>query len=418
MAIKFKSQIQQQLLQKQQRDDVLHERLAFSKKRFKKFDEVIALLYKYEDLSAHYNDARIRTLHYFFEKLNSKNNLQERATFKNILLHINKNSKIINEEVLMTPLFNVLKYKKHWINNLYHWIPNSKKGKEQLHELLTFLFCKYAVPNFMYKCFNEEKNVHHIDWFIHLGNGKSVKELKNLNTPFTQKMGHYFLQAPNKPTITEVVRWAQVKGLNGNDELANRISSSWLGHNLTQHEEFWLRLIQIIIESAMFPLDKITEVLDFVREQKRIHQHYSLHGRTGRSILRQSDDWHQRFMGGKLEMSWNPSGINAFKYSKQHEKLSIEEITASKILIEEGKHMKHCVGSYATYCAKGKTAIFSMRKYIDGVLLETLATIEVNLSLKRIVQAKAKMNKPISTEAHKYMSIWAAHEQLLINEYL
>jgi hypothetical protein len=96
----------------------------------------------------------------------------------------------------------------------------------------------------------------------------------------------------------------------------------------------------------------------------------------------------------------------------------LEELTESRRLTEEGKLMKHCVGSYAYYCAKGKSAIFSLRKYSGGILLDIMATIEVNLALQRVVQAKAKMNKPISEEAKKYMESWAMHEGLVLNPYL
>ena len=56
--------------------------------------------------------------------------------------------------------------------------------------------------------------------------------------------------------------------------------------------------------------------------------------------------------------------------------------------------------------------IFSLRKYSGGVLNDIMATIEVSVFLKRIVQAKGKMNKPISEEAKKYMESWAAKNTL------
>ena len=65
--------------------------------------------------------------------------------------------------------------------------------------------------------------------------------------------------------------------------------------------------------------------------------------------------------------------------------------------------MKHCVASYTHYCAEGKTAIYSLRKYSSGLLTDILAMVEINIFLKRIMQTKATMNKPISNEAKKYI---------------
>src|SRR6185503_18900522 len=100
------------------------------------------------------------------------------------------------------------------------------------------------------------------------------------------------------------------------------------------------------------------------------------------------------------------------------EAVMMEELTGSKLLVEEGRRMKHCVATYSYQCEAGQTAIFSLRKYSFGLLIDTMATIEVCLSLRRIVQAKAKLNKKISDEARMYLDEWASKNQLSVNPYL
>jgi hypothetical protein len=51
-------------------------------------------------------------------------------------------------------------------------------------------------------------------------------------------------------------------------------------------------------------------------------------------------------------------------------------------------------------------------------LKDILATIEINIFLKRIVQAKAKTNRRISKEAENIMTQWAMKNALSISEYL
>lgn len=53
-----------------------------------------------------------------------------------------------------------------------------------------------------------------------------------------------------------------------------------------------------------------------------------------------------------------------------------------------------------------------------GLQVETLATIEVNLALQRVVQAKAKMNRKISEEAKKHLDEWAKKNELSVSMYL
>ncbi len=98
--------------------------------------------------------------------------------------------------------------------------------------------------------------------------------------------------------------------------------------------------------------------------------------------------------------------------------IKVEELTEHKHLVNESRTMKHCVQTYSYYCSRGLSTIFSMRSYIEGVLLETMATIEVNLQSGTIVQAKGKMNRPISAPAKKLMETWAAKERLEISKYL
>jgi hypothetical protein len=115
---------------------------------------------------------------------------------------------------------------------------------------------------------------------------------------------------------------------------------------------------------------------------------------------------------------WKPSGIESYKAKQNKEIVLLEELTDSKELVQEGNTMKHCVASYAYYCAKGKTSIFSMRKYLGGVRLDVMATIEIDLQLRKVVQAKAKMNRSISKEARKHLITWAEQQLLSVSPIL
>jgi len=164
--------------------------------------------------------------------------------------------------------------------------------------------------------------------------------------------------------------------------------------------------------------DQLTQLIDFVREMKNENRDYILKGRTLQSLLRQSDEWHERSAVIRGTRFWTSSGMYDYKVEKKRELVAIEELTGSKLLVDEGRTMKHCVATYVHQCVAGKTAIFSLRKYSFGILTERMATIEVNLPLRRVVQAKAKMNKKLSDEARKHLDEWANKNQLSVNPYL
>lgn len=418
MAKKHKTEKEKQLLQTAEQEAVIEQALQFSRKRFKKFDEIIEQLYQGEDLSFSFADRRIWKIHECFGSFLTKTKAADRKMLRDVLIRLHKITELVSDESCIQALSNLVNYRTCWKKDLFKWKPVAKQTANQLKELASYLFCKYKIPDFLYQGLYEAKNMQHLEWLIHLGDGGKVREMKKIPIPFTQKMGHYFLNAPPKFSVAEALRWSQVKGLNGEDRLAERIAYSWIGAKPYSDEVFWEGFIQLIINGGMFNLNKLTELIDYVREERRVNTNYSLKGRTLQSLFRQSDVWHNRFATSRASQVWKPSGIEGYRAEKKSEVVVLEELTESRKLSEEGKAMKHCVGSYAFYCAKGKSAIFSLRKYSGGILLDIMATIEVNLSLQRIVQAKAKMNKPINEEAKKYMELWAIHEGLAINAYL
>jgi PcfJ-like protein len=418
MAKKHKTEREKQLLKTEEQEAVIAQALQFSRKRFKKFEEIIGQLYLGADLGFSFSDRRIWKINECFNNFSSKAKATDRKFFRDVLIRLDEKSELVNGETYIQVLYNMVQFRACWKQDLFKWKPITKQPAAQVKELATYLFCKYKIPDFLYQGLYETKNMQYIQWLMHLGDGGRVKEMKNIPIPFTQKMGHYFLLAPAKFSIAEALRWAQVKGLNGEDRLAERIAYSWIGTKPYSNEAFWESFIQLIINGGMFNLNKLTELIDYVREAKRENENYTLKGRTLQSLFRQSDAWHQRFSHNRINQVWKPCGIEGYRAEKKAELVVLEELTESRRLSEEGKAMKHCVGSYAFYCAKGKSAIFSLRKYSGGILLDIMATIEVNLALQRVVQAKAKMNKPISDEAKKYMEAWAMNEGLVLNPYL
>lgn len=409
---------EKELIATQQKEELINNKLKFSKKRFKKFDEVILSLYLEEDLSSFFADCRIAKVHECFQIFSSKTKAVERAAMKNVFVHLHRQSQLFSGEDYIQTVFNMFQFKAYWRKDVFEWKASSKRGAEQVNELADFLFCQYSMPRFMYKAFFEKSNMLFINWFIHIGAGRRIKDLMNVPIPFTQKMGHYFLQGPDKLSIAEALRWAQVKGLNGSDKLAERIAYSWIGTKDYGDEEFWEAFIRVVANGGMFDLDHLTQLIDYVRAMKRENWNYILKGRTLQSLLRQSEEWHERSMEIKGIRFWTASGLYGYKAEKKMEMVRMEELTGSKLLVEEGRNMKHCVATYAHQCVAGKTAIFSLRKYSFDLLIETMATIEVNLSLRRVMQAKAKLNKKISDEARKHLDEWAKKNELSVNSYL
>ncbi|HRH59156.1 MAG TPA: PcfJ domain-containing protein [Chitinophagaceae bacterium] len=419
MGKKSKEERKRQFQLSEEKEKALSDVLRYSNKRFKKFDEVITQLYAGQDLSRFFNtDKRMWKINECFNSISKNGNQYAAKSLKDVFIYLDECSSIMSDENLIQAVYNAFQFRANWRKNIFKWKPVNKYASLQFDELAGYLFCKYEVPGFLYKAFYETNDKRFVQWFIHLAAGGKVKEMDDIPIPFIQKMGHYFIQASADLSITAALRWAQVKGLGGTDELAKRIAYSWIGTKPFADENFWESFIQLLVRSGMFNYEKLTELIDYVRETKRQNPGYNLKGRTLQSLTRQSDAWHGVYKHVKGNWFWKPSGLYSLKIDRKTDIVKVEELTEATRLVEEGTAMKHCVASYAHLCAQGRSAIFSLRKYADGKLEDILATIEVNIFLKAIVQAKAKMNRPISQEAKKYMEMWAAKNALTINPYL
>lgn len=90
MAKKVKTKLEEKLMLKQEKEKAIEEMLLYSKKRFKKFDEVIVQLFNNEDLSRYFNtDKRIWKLNECFNSISRENNYKAKVELKNIFVHLN-----------------------------------------------------------------------------------------------------------------------------------------------------------------------------------------------------------------------------------------------------------------------------------------------------------------------------------------
>src|SRR5258706_478545 len=98
MSKKHKKIKEQQLLISKEREEVINNALKFSRKRFKKFDEVILQLYLNKDLSLFFADRRIWKVNECFETLSIKKKAIDKAILKNVFVYLDRWSLLVSEE--------------------------------------------------------------------------------------------------------------------------------------------------------------------------------------------------------------------------------------------------------------------------------------------------------------------------------
>jgi hypothetical protein len=104
------------------------------------------------------------------------------------------------------------------------------------------------------------------------------------------------------------------------------------------------------------------------------------------------------------------SEINTYKIEYKEKRFKIMQLLTNKDLIEEGRNLSHCVGTYTDNCIDRGSYIFSMRLEREDEVTVPLITIEVNSNTIR--QKKGKRNRSCSEEEDYIIRKWAKENKL------
>jgi hypothetical protein len=327
-----------------------------------------------------------------------------------------------DRQIPLIALRDVIYRCKSWIRSPGDWNPKSHNSIRQFSSLLRHLFCRYDVPVFMDHAWTDKhcsEGENWQDWFILMGSGQNIRTAQRLPISLTKKQAHFFCLAPDDSTIPQAFRYGQVLGMGGTPRLAGVISTSILGGFHEWREAFWETVIRWFINQRMFDYNQVGPIIDFINHERfDIHPNLTMHGRTVDSVIKQMEVWHRILRRSKnvKNLEWNRCSIEEFTKidgnEKNQKRFELRELLSSRELKAEGSAMCHCVYSYAQSCFSRNVAIFSLKKNEAR-----LATIEVNLRTKQIVQTRAKYNESISVETANIIRMWASRNGLSIYSY-
>jgi hypothetical protein len=271
---------------------------------------------------------------------------------------------------------------------------------------------------------------------VQVGLGQSLRTLSDLPFPLTKRMAHFAMQAPSDLGLFSALRWGQVRGLDGTVRLADAVVGA-LGTPQREHEAFWLTVIQFMAANPMLDPRQVGPIVDYIRSRRFEAQpmmvvngrveggqipepNFSMKGRTVTSLLRQVDAWHRRLAAGPRGMpnlAWVSCGIAGMQRVEgtppNVRVFTIRELLTSADLFAEGQKLRHCVGSYAQSCQRGRCSIFSLR-LDEGRGEERLITIEIVPTQRRIVQARGRFNRFCTPVEQRVIRAWAIQSGLEI----
>jgi hypothetical protein len=342
---------------------------------------------------------------------------------------------ILHERKHIGAISRLARFSSRWVRTLAGFSCRTYNADRQLGELARFLLARWPVPKFFDQAWGERSTDLHREWFIHLGAGGNLRTAPGLPFPLTKMMSHHALLAPDQTLIVSALRWGQVRALGGSERLARAVIHSSL-RDVQEDEPFWLGVVRFFVANSTLDPQQIGPVVDWIRNQRFVAEPrrivngivcggeipqpgFSMKGRTVATVLRQVERWHRDLNRATINSStvWPTCGIPGYERIEGSEGsqtiVRIDEIVASADLQAEGRAMRHCVASYVRTCARGASAIYSL-KTDNGTGYERRLTIQLDVLSKRIIQARGRYNAPPSPLDQRYLRNWATIAGLAI----
>ncbi|MDB5096219.1 MAG: hypothetical protein JWM80_640 [Cyanobacteria bacterium RYN_339] len=319
-------------------------------------------------------------------------------------------------------------YHQVWVRPPATWRCTCSNPVSVFSSLARHLLAKFPLPAFFDTAwFGPER---YQAWYAQLGRGESTKALAEVPLPYTRRMFHCFLEAPEGFTVAGALRRGQVLGLGGDLGLVCGLLGSRLA-DVGPHEAFWATVVQWLVANPAFPGRRAAVLIDFVHAQRfegppiwvdRGRQghappprpDFSLKGRTVASMQRLIAAWHRELGRSTRDIhaSWPACRISGMWLEREGARWEVQELTSSEALREEGSAMHHCVASYVQQCTAGHAAIFSVRQAKRKV------TVEVRLANKHLVQVRGPYNQVPDGDTWAVVEAWARREGLAIPTYV
>lgn len=361
--------------------------------------------------------------------------------FERLVLHIRQHSDMlrtlpvggcpgwIQADRFIGGLLSQAEFHADWLQDLESWEPRAESAYSQFASLARHLFAKSPVPNFMTSAWFEGRSrdaLRHQSWFRHLGLGHGIR---GVETPIklTKIMARQFLQARDHYLVIQALRWGQIRGFGADEPLADAIVATRLGSSF-DHDEYWSQVIRFLIDNPCFGTSNVASIIEYLNFNRRLLKQHApglLKRKKADAFLQEVKRWRSEpvVMRRSTSLKWKATGIDGLDYLDEQRvwdprQWTIRELLDSNDLLDEGRNMRHCVGTYGLTCCRGDSSIWSMTCSDSSEQNRRELTIEVDPTEKAIVQARGLRNSRPTPEARRVMLLWAEREGLKVESWV
>lgn len=326
-----------------------------------------------------------------------------------------------------------------FVRSIEAWSPEAREPLPWVHSLAQHLLARYPVPRGLSRVWfgpNEGPLSRWRKALIQHGMGVPLRRaLPELE--ITRRVEHHMLSSPDHLMPDATLRWAEVLALGGSKKLASSVAGIRMGR-AGEHARFWRRVVQFFVDNeGLLTVNQMGQVVGFIDELRHrprvvegplgrrieppLQPDFEIQGRTVRSMERLMADWGQTLAERRgATRSWSASGLEAYVYqaSDSGPEWVWVELLDSASLVDEGRRMRHCIGSYSQLCRSGVCSIWSLRRNLPDGTQRSAITVEVDLEDARIRDVRSACNRDPSGLPKHLLIQWAKHNSLTLPWFL
>lgn len=332
-------------------------------------------------------------------------------------------------------MLNTLGIDHRAIRPLDDYQPRSYNLDRQLTGLIAHLFVQYPVPRFLAETclkwpesrpFRANQRLYR-EWFVTAAQGGSLR--KAMKGVLASKEVVLFLKAPHRE-VHQNVWWAKLRYAGIPEPITQTLLDKILSQYSFDDPDGRLHEVLYFYANHHAEMDRRTvgDLADFIRFKLTNDVEFRFKGRTVASMVDLTARWHVLLQKAKLgtTVEWEGLNYGIWEITEKQQRHRVVELLSNKDLMTEGRKLRHCVYSYAGWCAQGRTSIFSLRSYnlnktgqLDDegqpILHESefaRATIEVSRSSMQVVQFRTLLNAAPNEEQRRLLNRWAGEKGL------
>jgi hypothetical protein len=307
-------------------------------------------------------------------------------------------------------------------------------GENHCFKLLYNLFTDFGISylfiiHFMKGNFTKQEK----EWFYDVLKGRNLVYSKNLPFTLTKMFAHLFNTIPEEwKNLSNDLKFEYPKSLYGityNYNMTQRLIYCAIYFNVrdevytkeflrnvrgANNLDFWISTLCKLYEKGLRE-NSLNQVIDYIDDQViRNGRKIDFKTKKLENLLQEVANWHEELVlirMGKYKRTLNlpKSDIDTFHCEYKDKKYKIVQLLTNKALIQEGRTLSHCVGTYTDNCIDRGSFIFSLRLDQEEDS-QPLITIELNTGAIR--QKKGKKNRSCSPDEDYIIRIWAKENKI------